>query len=162
MENTNNQSEQEREPHEPATSYRDLGTAGGGTIPSAGSPAGNPPGGMSTSSSTVEGGTPSGAVGGAGAPRDRGSATNTDLNTTSPSTGKGGEHSGTGEAAAAGRNTIDPSGQSNLGGRNPGQPQTPMGDQDASAARRDYHDETSDAMTSRSPDTANKQKDQEG
>src|SRR5438105_2887999 len=92
---------------------RDLGTVGGGTVPSGGiTGSGNPPGGMSTSSDTVVGGgvTPGGTIG-TGATTDRGQMKDTDIT----------ESQG---------NVIDPQAQGNLGGRNPSQPQTSMGDRD--------------------------------
>src|SRR5690349_1935755 len=109
-----------REQREPASSYRDLGTAGGGPVPGA-SGTNRSPGGILSSDSTVEGSGPSEGYTGRGKPRERGTVENTDLNRTDP--------------AENARNTIDRQAQSNIGGRNPGQPQTSMGDRDAHAER---------------------------
>lgn len=51
---------------------------------------------------------------------------------------------------------TDRTGQGNIGGRNPSQPQTAMGDQDRTMSRPG--DETADPMTSRAPDKVNQQK----
>ena len=121
---------------------RDLGTVGGGTIPTGGGVmgSGNSPGGMSTSSDTVVGGgVPGGGRIGAGAPTDRGRVTDTDIT----------ESQG---------NVIDPQAQGNLGGRNPSQPQTSMGDRDTKKAGEDQGGraerggpDITDPMTSRDP-----------
>ena len=145
MEDTHNTAndpatKQDRALHEPATSYRDLGTAGGGTIPKGGT--GNPPGGMSTSNSTINGSASSGAVGGAGETSDRGSQTDENVAQQMP------------EDQGATHNTVEGSGQSNIGGRNPGQSQTSMGSRDARSdpAQREHKNTGDDIMSARTPD----------
>lgn len=51
-------------------------------------------------------------------------------------------------------NTVDRQAQGNLGGRNPGVGQTPMGDQDSTRGRRPGDDVT-DPMTGRAPSQIN-------
>ena len=58
-------------------------------------------------------------------------------------------------------NTIDPQAQGNLGGRNPGTPQTAMGDQDATQGNRPDTFST-EPMTSRAPDKVHSQDKQQG
>src|SRR5579883_28299 len=97
---------------------RNMGTVGGGNI-SASSGSGTTRGGMSSSNSTVEnGGSSSDGNVGAGAPADRGSVKNSSVGTSPAAT-----------------NTIDKQAQGSGGGRHPSQPQTAMGDQDATQSR---------------------------
>jgi hypothetical protein len=115
---------------------RDLGTVGGGTIPSTSS---KQESGINTSNSTVAaGGTSANQRVGAGLPTDRGGLT---------ATGTAGQS--TNEV-----NRIDRHAQGNLGGRNPGQPQTAMGDQDATRGNRGKgaNEDIIDPMTSRTPE----------
>jgi hypothetical protein len=142
------QNQQDRERRETSTNPRDLGSAGGGRVP--GSSGGSSTGGPPISDSTVEGSSPGQGYAGAGQPRDRGSVTDTDLNRTEPSEST--------------RNTIDRHARTNIGGRNPNQPQTAMGERDARApmargsdddSRRDYHELETDPMLTRSPDKVN-------
>ncbi len=117
-------------------SKRDLGTVGGGTIPNTGT---SPRGGINTSDSTAEaGGTSAERNIGQGLPADRGGLT--DVGTSGESTRNA--------------NQIDRHAQSNIGGRNPGQPQTSMGDRGTPHGKRakGADDDTIDAMTSRAPD----------
>jgi len=92
------------------SSKRDLGTVGGGTIPGSGTPRG----GMNTSNSTVGGGgTSAGGTAGAGSTTDRGNMTNTDTRTSTNQ-----------------EQEFNQQARGNIGGRNPNQPQTSMGDRD--------------------------------
>ena len=125
-------------------SERDLGTVGGGTIPSAGVGSGTSPGGMNTSDSTVgAGGSTARSVAGAGSTTDRGNMTNRDLTTNAG-------------------NTVDRTAQGNLGGRNPSEPQTAMGDRDADI-QRGHSSSTSPVQptTSRDPGKINEDQDTE-
>ena len=134
-------SEQEENAAEPTVgsegaSKRDLGTVGGGTIPSTST---SPRGGMNTSDSTKEaGGTSAERNIGQGLPTDRGGLTDVEVS---------------GESTRN-ANQIDRQAQSNIGGRNPGQPQTSMGDREASHGNRGRgtNEEIIDPMTSRAPD----------
>jgi len=123
---------------------RDLGTVGGGTIPSTSSKRES---GRNTSNSTVAaGGTSSKQTVGGGLPTDRGGLTDT---------------------GAAGQSTndvnrIDRHAQSNIGGRNPGQPQTAMGDRDTKRDNRGgkgTNEDIIDPMTSRMPEKVQQQDD---
>ncbi|MBV9257361.1 MAG: hypothetical protein JO215_05030 [Ktedonobacteraceae bacterium] len=115
------------------TTDRDMGTVGGGNIPgSSGSGASQE--GVSTSTSTVEsGGGSSGGTVGAGAPADRGSVKDSSVGTSPAAT-----------------NTVDRQAQDSSGGRHPSQPQTAMGDRDATQGQSG--DEVTDPMSSRAPD----------
>jgi len=120
---------------------RDLGTVGGGTIPSNSSKTDS---GINTSDSTVAaGGTSSKQTVGANLPTDRGGLT---------TTGAAGESTND-------VNRIDRHGQSNIGGRNPGQPQTAMGDRDKKRDNRGAGpgEDIIDPMTSRSPEKVQQQ-----
>ncbi len=131
-------------PSRGTTTDRDMGTVGGGTIPSGGVGTGIAPGGMSTSNSTVDaGGSTARSSAGGGSPTDRGNVTNRDLTTNAG-------------------NTIDRNAQGNLGGRNPSEPQTGMGDRDADI-QRGHSSSTSPVqpMTSRDPSARNKDQDTE-
>ena len=114
-----------------ATTNRDLGTVGGGSIPG-----GNAYRGMNASSDTA--GSPSASA--KGAPNDRGS------------TSVPGMHESPGAP-----NASDQPQQGTLGGRNPGQTQNqPIGDQDTTFGHRDStEDQIGDPMTSRAPDKVN-------
>lgn len=57
-------------------------------------------------------------------------------------------------------NTLDRHAQGNLGGRNPSQPQTPMGDRDPKGKDRGEGDIT-DPMTSRDPSKINQKTSQD-
>src|SRR5947209_3060422 len=122
-------------------SGRDLSTAGGGSIPGLDSTAGsgNSPGGMSTSNSVSGSGTTGHANAGGNNPVDRGKETDLDL------------------AGGTRGNTIDPTAQSNIGGRSPDQPQTAMGDQDPQGKREAQRvaGGTIAPMTSRDPNKIN-------
>ncbi len=136
------------------SSSRDLGTAGGGSIPAGG--VGNSPGGIITSDSSVNGTSSSGAVPGQGATRDRGSETSTDMQEQVPETQR--------QGGGGARSVIDRTAQSSIGGRSPGQPQTAMGDQDAVAGRKEATRDFGvgvDPMTSRAPDKVNQQHDKQ-
>ncbi len=111
-----------------ATSNRDLGSVGGGSIPG-----GNAYDGMNTSSSTAEGGSSSASAG-----SDRGNVP------------------GMQESPGASNASGQPY-QGTLGGRNPGQTQNqPIGDQDTTFGHRDAKEaEIGDPMTSRAPDKVN-------
>lgn len=119
-----------------SASKRDLGTVGGGTIPRTGT---GPRGGMNTSNSTeAAGGTSARQTVGGGLPTDRGGLT--DVGASGQSTNDA--------------NQIDRHAQASAGGRTPGQPQTSMGDRDASQANRGgkgTNEEIIDPMTSRAP-----------
>ena len=124
-------------------SSRDMGTVGGGSIPEprnilAGS--GNAPGGMNTANSTVDSGsTTGGGRPGTEATSDRGESTTSDM---------------VGGAGGRAANTIDRHANGNLGGRNPSEPQTPMGDQDPRGGREERAEPSiADPMTSRDPST---------
>jgi len=122
---------------------RDLGTVGGGTIPSAG-PGSTSPGSTNTdNSASSAGGSSARSAADAGASTDRGNATNRDLTT---NTG----------------NTMDRDPESNLGGRNPSHPQTAMGDRDADI-HRGHSSSTSPVQptTSRDPSARNDGQDAE-
>jgi hypothetical protein len=117
-------------------SKRDLGTVGGGTIPNTDI---GPRGGMNTSDSTAEaGGTSARRNIGQGLPTDRGGLT--DVGTSGESTRNA--------------NQVDRQAQSNIGERNPGQPQTSMGDRESPQGNRgrDTSEDIIDPMTSRAPD----------
>ena len=119
---------------------RDLGSVGGGSVPSSGPPQG----GMNTSNSTVDsGGNSTGARTGSGSPTDRGGSSSTGMNSSTSS------------------NAVDPHAQSNIGGRNPGQPQTAMGEQDSRGQRDSVGDPTADPMCSRTPGGVQQQKDRD-
>ena len=131
-------------PSRGTTTDRDLGTVGGGTIPSAGVGSGTSPGGMNTSDSTVgAGGSTARSVAGAGSTTDRGNMTNRDLTTNAG-------------------NTVDRTAQGNLGGRDPSEPQTAMGDRDADI-QRGHSSSTSPVQptTSRDPGKINEDQDTE-
>ena len=122
-----------------ATNSRDLGTVGGGTVPSSGASmgSGNSPGGINTSDNTItSGGTTGGANAGGNAVTDRGKMTNQDI---TQNTG----------------NTIDPRAQGNIGGRTPAEPQTAMGDQDPQKNIGQPNPGATDPMTSRDPNIGN-------
>lgn len=124
-------------------SSRDMGSVGGGSIPEprnilAGS--GNAPGGMDTANSTVDSGSTSGGGRpGAEASSDRGQSTTSGM---------------VGGAGGRAANTIDRHASGNLGGRNPSEPQTPMGDQDPRGGRVERAESSiADPMTARDPNT---------
>lgn len=117
---------------------RDLGSVGGGSIPSSGTTTG----GMSTSSSTVDsGGRSTGARAGLGSPVDRGGMSDVGANSTTNA------------------NAVEA--QGNIGGRNPGQPQTAMGEQDPRGQRDPVGDPSADPMSARTPDSVQQRKDQD-
>ncbi len=119
---------------------RDLGSVGGGTIPGTGT---GPRGGMNTSNSTVGGGGSSaGGVAGRGYTRDRGTMPDIEMDTSTNNA-----------------NEIDRQAGSNIGGRNPGQPQTSMGDRDHrhSQQGRSTEESAHDPMSSRHPDKVNQE-----
>lgn len=154
--------------------YRSLGTVGGGTIPSPAMGSGTPIGGMNTSDSTVSaGGTTGGGTPGLGATVDRGKMPVRDMTMHSGNTvdrnarGMGGEYpepeltpqenpTSNQDLGANRGSTIDRNAQGSIGGRNPSQPQTAMGDRDA-----DIHlghsasTAPTEPMSSRSPDKVN-------
>ena len=116
---------------------RNLGTVGGGAIPTGGDVgSGKSPGGQNTSSSTVEGGgTSGGGTIGAGSTTGRGGMTNEDI-------------------IQNRSNTIDRSAQGNIGGRNPSAPQeaqSAMGDRDPQKSLDKAQPGIADPMTSRDP-----------
>jgi hypothetical protein len=122
------------------TNNADPGSAYQGSIPADRSPRG----GINTSNSTpTAGGATTGGRVGIGSPVDRGSVPDLAMNSSNTS------------------NSIDPHAKSNIGGRNPGQPQTPMGERDARQPRDPICDPSADPMTSRTPDKVQQQKDQE-
>jgi hypothetical protein len=123
---------------------RDLGTVGGGTIPSGGPGSSTSTGSTNTDNSTSSaGGSTARSAADAGASTDRGNVTNRDMTT---NTG----------------NTMDRDSESNLGGRNPSHPQTAMGDRDADI-QRGHSSSTSPVqpMTSRDPSARGKDQDTE-
>ena len=121
-----------------ASTNRDLGSVGGGSIPG-----GNSYDGMNTSNGSSSS---SGSSVSQGASADRG-----DKNVPGMSESPG--HF----------NAADQPQQGTLGGRNPGQSQNqPIGDQDTTFGHRDSKgDEIGDPMTSRAPDKVNQPKKQE-
>ncbi len=121
-------------------SARDLGTVGGGTIPSGG----NPPAG--SVSDTPE----NGSV--AEQKSDVSSGTVTQ---------QGNFHDSTQHASPGAVDASDQPQQGNLGSRNPGQPATSIGDQDATFGHRDKDDTPADPMTGRLPSQINKQQSEE-
>jgi hypothetical protein len=122
--------------YEALISNRDLGTVGGGNIPGGS----GSQGGISSSDSTVQSaGTPGGNT--KGGETEQGSVK--DSNVSTPPQAK---------------NTVDKHAQSNLGGRNPGEAGTSMGDQDATQGRPG--EEITDPMSSRAPDKIHQKQDQ--
>lgn len=121
-----------------ATNPRDLGTVGGGTVPSGGSMgSGKSPGGINTSDNTItSGGTTGGANAGGNAVTDRGKMTNQDI---TQNTG----------------NTVDSRVQGNIDGRTPAEPQMAMGDQDPQKNIGQPNPGATDPMTSRDPNVGN-------
>jgi hypothetical protein len=123
-------------------SSRDLGSVGGGSVPEPRNPSmgsGESPGGMNTSNSTVDSGSTTGrGMPGAGQTTDRGSETTNDM--------------------AGGRaNTVDRHAHGNIGGRNPSEPGTSMGDRDSRSSKEDRGEsDISDPMTSRHPSKVNR------
>jgi hypothetical protein len=121
-------------------SARDLGTVGGGMIPSGG----NPPEG--SVSDTPE----SGSV--AEQQSDVSSGTITQ---------QGNFHDSTIHASPGAVDASDQPQQGTLGSRNPGQPSTAIGDQDATFGHRDKDDTPVDPMTGRLPSQISKQQSEE-
>lgn len=121
---------------------RNLGSVGGGNIPSAGSGTSTSPGSANTDDSTLSaGGSTSRSAAGAGSTTDRGTMTNRDQTTNSG-------------------NTMDRNPESNLGGRNPSHAQTAMGDRDADI-QRGPSSSTSPVQPTTSRDPSNRDKDQD-
>ncbi len=121
-----------------ASTNRDLGSVGGGSIPG-----GNSYDGMNTSN-----GSPSSS----GSPASEGASTDR------------GDNDVPGMSESPGHfNASDQPQQGTLGGRNPGQSQNqPIGDQDTTFGHRgDKGDEIGDPMTSRAPDKVNQPKKQD-
>ncbi|TMD67684.1 MAG: hypothetical protein E6I91_06305 [Chloroflexi bacterium] len=122
-------------------SSRDLGSVGGGSVPEPKNPSmgsGKSPGGMNTTNSTVDSGSTTGrGMPGAEQTTDRGSESTSDM--------------------AGGRtNTVDRHAHGNIGGRNPAEPGTSMGDRDTRKGREDRGEpDVSDPMTSRHPSKVN-------
>ncbi len=121
-----------------ASSRRDLGSVGGGSIPG-----GNSYDGMNTSS---------GSSSSSGSPASEGS---------SPGVGSN-DVPGMSKSPGAPSASDQPQ-QGTLGGRNPGQSQNqPIGDQDTTFGHRgDKGDEIGDPMTSRAPDKVNQPEQQD-
>jgi hypothetical protein len=122
-------------------SSRDLGSVGGGSVPEPRNPSmgsGESPGGMNTPNSTVDSGSTTGrGMPGAEQTTDRGSETLNDI--------------------AGGRaNTVDRHAHGNIGGRNPSEPGTSMGDRDSRSGKEDRGEsDITDPMTSRHPSKVN-------
>ena len=125
-----------------ASTNRDLGSVGGGSIPG-----GNSYDGMNTSNGTVNG-SPSSSASSASEGSSPGLGSN-DVPGMSKSPGA--------------PNASDQPQQGTLGGRNPGQTQNqPIGDQDTTFGHRNAkEDEIGDPMTSRAPDKVNQPKKQD-
>lgn len=143
----------------------DVGTVGGGTIPNPGRGTGEPRGGRATTNSTAgAGGSSGGSVIGAGSTRDRGTMSNEEMDV-STNEALEQQHQTRGKVptrianhepdtpSSRNANKIDRTAQSNIGGRNPDQPQTSMGERDPAKGKhgRSNDPETSDPMTSRAP-----------
>ncbi|MFL5626020.1 MAG: hypothetical protein ACJ788_10560 [Ktedonobacteraceae bacterium] len=112
---------------------RDLGTAGGGTIPGSETPM--RPSNAADDNSTVNDGDTSGDSN-----RDNETVSDREVLTHSDVAG----------------NAIDKHARGNLGGRNPSQPQTAMGDRDTKRDRADRGEvQITDPMTSRDPSKIN-------
>ncbi len=121
-------------------SARDLGTVGGGTIPS---------GGNTTTGSASD------------APEDGSVAAQQGNVSSGTVTQQGSFHDSTQHASPGAVDASDQPQEGNLGSRNPGQPSTSIGDQDATFGHRDKDDTPADPMTGRLPNQINKKQSEE-
>jgi hypothetical protein len=125
---------------ETGRSARDLGTVGGGTIPSGGdidkgsADEAPEPGSVASQQGDVSSGTVA---------------------------QQGNFHDSTIHASPGAQDASDQPQQGTLGSRNPGQPATAIGDQDATFGHRDKDDTPADPMTGRLPSQINKKQSEE-